>query len=201
MLQVDTLPRIDGSSSAYSACRIGDRRGGGNQGRKYHRQAFTCLEFDLLPTAPAPISTAAHGPGSAALAGPSNSPDTKATRLHHPAFPCSSQPRIQSPRRRCHSRKQRIRQEACCGCAGVRGSGGGPSHPMQCRELPVSINSVFQCSIPGSVRSPGRFQDSALKCSMAARGSAAAPGGTRRTIPRSRRVRDGKGWAVDGETW
>ena len=128
-------------------------------------------------------------------------PIPKATRLHHPAFPCSSQPRIQSPRRRCHSRKQRIRQEACCGCAGVRGSGGGPSHPMQCRELPVSINSVFQCSIPGSVRSPGRFQDSALKCSMAARGSAAAPGGTRRTIPRSRRVRDGKGWAVDGETW
>ena len=73
-----------------------------------------------------------------------------------------------------HSRKQRIRQEARCGCAGIRGSGGGPSHPMQCRELPVSINSAFQCSIPGSVRSPGRFQDSALKCSMA------APAATRR---------------------
>ena len=102
----------------------------------------------------------------------------KATRLHHPAFPCSSLPRIQSPRRRCqpvrHSRKRRIRREACCGCAGIRDSGGGPSHPMQCRELPVSINSAFQCSIPGSVRSPGRFQDSALKCSMA------APAATRR---------------------
>ena len=39
---------------------------------------------------------------------------------------------------------------------------GGPEHPMPL----ISIHPAFRCSIQGRVRFPGRFQDSAVKCSV-----------------------------------
>lgn len=87
--------------------------------------------------------------------------------VQHPERPH----RIRSPHRRRrpirHSRKRWIRREAHCGWTGPRLRGNRGAGAPDAGELPARINSAFQCSISGSVRSPGRFQDNALKCRMA----------------------------------
>src|ERR1019366_327747 len=87
----------------------------------------------------------------------------------------------------------------------VHNSGGG-GRVTRCTRATRRHHPAFLCSIPGSARSPGRFHDSALKCSMRPanlsladrcfgacgtaarrlRGNAAAPGGTRRQYPHLR---------------
>jgi len=90
---------------------------------------------------------------------------------------------------------------------------GGPEHPMPL----VSIHPAFRCSIQGRVRFPGRFQDSAVKCSMRPRiycsptaalvhaelQQEGSPG-HQSAIPPIRvsfRGAGRKSSAVDGETW
>jgi hypothetical protein len=65
------------------------------------------------------------------------------------------------------SRKRRIRQEARCGCAGIRDSGGGPS-PNAMQRATRRHQFCIPVQHPRERAIPGRFHDSALKCSMAA---------------------------------
>ena len=150
--------------------------------------------------------------------GGAGAPDTKellvVAILHSLPYP-RSVPRFQSPHRR--RQPPRRSRRSGRGEGSVRDSGPGAHEPL------VSIHPVFLCSIPGCVRFPGRFQDSAPKVqheienllfanpalvhAELQQGGSAAPRrlrGTRRAIPpicaRSC-AREGKRLAVDGETW
>ena len=67
-------------------------------------------------------------------------------------------PRFQSPH--CRRQPPRRSRRSERGEDSVRDSGPGAHEPL------VSIHPAAQCSIPGRVRFPGRFQDCVLKCSM-----------------------------------
>src|ERR1035437_7208285 len=123
-----------------------------------------CIESNPAPTTPDPPRATQPPDGRSAtraiptLMGGAPAPDTKellvVAILHSLPYP-RSVPRFHSP----HRRRQPPRRSRRSGRweGSVRDSGPGAHEPL------VSIHPVFLCSIPGCVRFPGRFQDSAPK--------------------------------------